>query len=1199
MGIVKTSNDIRSVITRVLGRVSARLSAATLSIFIAAIPMVPSTAIAQALNADFQMCSRDGGGNWGNQIVCAFQTSIWNAINSKGFQGIFDGLYSIFLLIVGYRLIQILLKESPERWVVSFVDLAFKCVIVFVLTFGGGGGLHITMDVYNTIEETATKLVKGGNYDDTISNSGYDTILQAYRSLWNKYTDWGSKPIQGNNLATEMVCDDNNVQKYFETQINQYSDIPFQSTGRCLLEILDKLARDGSSDAVKKITLIQTDFTDKGFGGMRRSEVESLLSSASIEGGFKNRGGITAADKLNLWGYVKMYDRIASRIPLALAQASLSKSERETNTGILGVTGGIGYLTAWLKVAFFSMQDMINEFGGIFKMFTLNGMVTDLPLYAAMLILLISIAGSALLIGYAFFMMVFIPVLVIPFGMVVYNMCWISAPLEGQTRKLIDIAKNVLLPFAISPAVFLFLSRFVVAVLTTLVGAVDKISGNFPIAIILVVVAFLIGVTSMFSYKLLIKVRDWTKDFLSLNFEPLLTFAMDIANFGKELIANAIKIAAIGALGGAALGAGGGFMSRILGGGMPGAAGNMMQGQSMGAKLKNMFAPGGGTPPGGASPLAGLSSGQTSPGQRLGELGSGMGPSGGLGLTQAAPQQNQTSFGITSPSGFGQVAPQIQTAPDQSSAISSEAAARREYERLGGEAEHARLKSNVATLEAEKATLLAKMADGQQTDNTAQQKLATVDTETETAREKTAKMDSLSAAVGRRSEDLLAKKDFLIAAIAAGVSQGFSGGQFPVAKATASATTPRGDAAEMAAAISDAIVKAMAPMAESLKMLSDRLGDRATPTQTLAMPPQRPAIATATSAPSDDSGNTEALALTGDTTLPTSAPITSTAPTEPAKPKAPQTAAPVSKDYSGAEAIRQARQDAEESQASMEVEALRERKEVLEKSVKERERSPLGRFWDNQPEWVKGALGGMMSELGSDTAKALKMTPGGSDGTALMSQLSGMVGGTAQKGDSVMAKVAESLDAKAKAERRELEEVTRQIEVIETQEKAEARRRRDDKARTPIAVFEALRDEARLIETLPSTADMDAMRKKLATLRAALNDGIPGEKTVTGTEHAAETGSMREMIAQYEGRVREMLAEVEAATTASARAASKARLTEYRGYYQDRATDIANILAEDEQAMAQNTGGGAGLGDEQTSPTGKKASQPDKEEGSV
>ena len=1167
----------------------------SLGLRLGALPLATLSGRAEALPIDMQSCTSGTGGSWGDGIVCAFQ----QALSAVDVSGIIQKLGGVFLVIIAYRLIQILMRESPEKWVSAFIDLGWKIALTYGITFAGSPMRSYTWSAYLAIERAASSFVSDSGESFTTS-SGFDVILQEYKKIWDTYTSFATSPTKSNDLGN-AACNPLTIDKYFSRSPSQADEIPDVAVGNCILQSLDELANSKDDNAVKKIETARELFLSQGIGGLTRERADAMLAATSAGGGFSVSAGaspLTAAQKIKLWAFLKQYEKVGSQFPISLEIAELNRIERGGSS--LNPVVAVEKLTAWVKLTGYQMGRAFSNVSSALYVFTPIGIIDEGPLLLGMLVLVISLAGSALLIGYAFFMMVFVPTLVVPLGIAVYNMAWITSPLEGQTRKLIDVAKTVLLPFAIAPAVFVFFSKFVVAVLSALSAAVGQVSGNFPISIILIVVAFLVAVTSFWAFKLLMRVRDLTRDFISTNFTPLLDFAMDIANFGKDIIASAIKVAAVGALGGAVIAKG----ASIFGGAFtrPGGGGGLM------ASMAGRRGPGGGGG-GGMPPADGGGDGggdDDGGGGGWGSFGR-PGPARGGGTvgtlaealsqtSSVSPREQAGAMLSVIEGGAGgsaaQAAPVAQTAlPMAKSAegiearVAAVAETRARYDEMGGDEALAGLRARENAIRGEYAKIqgelrAAESEGGAGGANVAEIRKRLVAKDAELSdpvagvRPQIELLEGAKGAADGALSKLASQRGFLVEVIREGVAAAAAAaGQNrpqPSAVEAGSALPPRSLAATAGPARGEGR-RAAGPLPAPVAGGDDA---ESPDTPTFDQPAARgdeekiaravaAALGPTLAAIGEALSRLQPAAAAASTVPPgygTAATATRTAQAVDVTPRDGAVvggagAMPGAGETGGGEDLR-ARQERLAAQKAALEDAVRAKRES---SVTSRIRA----FYEEQPEWVRSGIGSIFSDLRGESARALKMTSGGSDGSGLLGEL-GRVGGAAA---GAAGGAREAFAERFEADRRSLRETEAQLAEVE---KEIARRRNEDASGITRAVNQSLSTEAargllRSDEAMAET--VSASRGRRENVQTAVNNASATDYQSTVAKSNDGIALLKKESAEMSARAKELKAAIGEARDLAERRAAEATYQNFGPRYIDQARALGREAREEEAIL--------------------------------
>lgn len=478
----------------------------------------------------------------GNKIICEFRSSIIGV--TKDMQEVFAALWNVFMVVCAYQLCYILVKKEIGEWIKELVEFATKYAMVLMITFPGKVGLDVSIPykIYLEVEETSMALVMSGS-NSFADNSGFDPIMKAYLEVGKIF--WTNDTMRKTDL-TPTACAENNIASLFTK--NRGVPVPLPAQGDCIIELMDRAASTNNKSLLSTlITSFNT--TPNGYGGLGKEEATAAINK-SEKPSTPDKEKIPAAIKLQYANHIMKIDEIAKYIPVYSEEISLTAFDVGPAIRIYGKKIAI-------KIATF--------YGDIF-------------FSAAIVVLWLCILAGLILIGASFFLLTFTPMLVVPMGMIIYQMMWIAGPLEGRSKQLIKTYKDNILPYAIGPALFVFLSYFVVAVLKTLPRAMDAVDSGMPRFAIVLFAAAMVLIISIYGFKILSEVFKWSKDFMSLNLTPLLNHAMKMGDFVGSMVTGALKLGLMAVTGGMAMGmAGGAAVSGIAKAGGAGVGSSLWQ----------------------------------------------------------------------------------------------------------------------------------------------------------------------------------------------------------------------------------------------------------------------------------------------------------------------------------------------------------------------------------------------------------------------------------------------------------------------------------------------------------------------------------------------------------------------------------------------------------------------------------------------
>ena len=492
--------------------------------------VTPSSAYASA--GDTSFCTSNSSLTLGNRVICTIHTEVFKVAGRLG--PVYSALYVIFLALCAWQAIMVIIRKDPSEWIRGWIDLAGRFIMASVLGFPaqsgittGGGG--VPYKIYREVQNLSVDLVSTGD----LNNSGFDILLKSLLQVGAKFWDM-TDPMKKPDLSATS-CSDANLGALFNVQPGQ--SLPTHTQAECIKLLLNQAAAAHSLPRVEALdNAFKAVGAGGGYGGLWRAKAVELMAQYEAKRRPSDPPPPTdaASKKIALSMFLLDHHDIDVAIPIAREEATLTPGGSFTDIG-----------------AYFSIARIRTM--NFFETFTIQNVLY----WIGMFFLWIAIGVGIVLFGAAYFLMTFTPVVVVPIGILIYQMMWVTAPLDGRVKSLLGTYKNVILPYAVAPAMFTFLSYFIVAILSVLPDVLGTIDPDMPLLGIFIVAALLVLLISLFGYKVLSHSLEWSKNFINLQLEPMLSQAMKIADFVGGMITGAAKMALTGVgVGGAIVGAG-------------------------------------------------------------------------------------------------------------------------------------------------------------------------------------------------------------------------------------------------------------------------------------------------------------------------------------------------------------------------------------------------------------------------------------------------------------------------------------------------------------------------------------------------------------------------------------------------------------------------------------------------------------------
>ena len=489
-----------------------------------------------------------------DRVICGFGAVISTINKSDGMTQMYNRLYKLMFLFIGYQVIRIMMKEDITNWWRKFYHLGIRVMLATLIGFPGKVGVNIPggipmqfyLQVKNSLEEISSPYVPGQGKE----SSGFDGIVQALTGIGNDF--WSSEDQLKNSDLQDTSCTAN-IDLVFQT--NSAAGIPTAAQGACIMYQIEAAADNGND------TMVDT-WTTKlesggGYGGWTRAAAVSEVKAADKNKNYTPTKATTlspAMYKVALERFVAQYDFLLNRVVLWKKTAALNKGSSDAASPSAKASPATGTKAAprgvWDSGVYLAglASVMVSKFNVWVHELTWHSFIMGIALG----FLWGSIIFAIALFGTAFFLMRFTPIIVVPIMILFYQLMWFTAPLDGQVAKLWGTYKNSILRYAIGPAVFNFLAYFLVALVQGFPKAVMLVAPSTPFLAIVIFLSVFTILIGLFGYKLLSKSYDIAKDLLSLSFDGLLSMVSNFSGFILDLlmkvVGGALGVGAIGAI---------------------------------------------------------------------------------------------------------------------------------------------------------------------------------------------------------------------------------------------------------------------------------------------------------------------------------------------------------------------------------------------------------------------------------------------------------------------------------------------------------------------------------------------------------------------------------------------------------------------------------------------------------------------------
>ena len=490
-------------------------------LFLFSAPFISETANAQSNCTQLGM----GGG-----IICAIREEM--AGITEEMKDVMDAFVLIMAMLAAYQFAKILAQSEPQQWGEKLIELGVRvAVCLMILTPQKFGLPNIPYKIYEEVESMTLKIANSGqNMVSSTNQSDPDAFSRIYKGLIGVAENFSGKQKITKADGTSSECPNDFAPLFLPAAGSGGIAIPTPGQSSCIWEHLRESA--ATSNTSKLNDLINLLKSNSGYGGLSSIQAASLIAQADASGQTPGQvSPINSVEKIQIVKFINDYDNMVENFPLLENEAVLAESSGIT--GIVPLVKNLKY-----QIAIFWKQNTS----------------WDTVLFAiGMFSIYLAIAIALIFISLAYFLVSFMPALIVPIGILVYQMMWVTGVLDGKISVLLNTYKNTIIPYAVGPGLFLLLSTFVAGLVKIIPKAIENIDPAMPVVFVMIFVAIFIGLLGLGAFKMLSKVFEWSKAFISLNLEPLLNFAMSLANVVKDAIVGVIKLGAMAITGGAVL----------------------------------------------------------------------------------------------------------------------------------------------------------------------------------------------------------------------------------------------------------------------------------------------------------------------------------------------------------------------------------------------------------------------------------------------------------------------------------------------------------------------------------------------------------------------------------------------------------------------------------------------------------------------
>ena len=224
-------------------------------------------------------------------------------------------------------------------------------------------------------------------------------------------------------------------------------------------------------------------------------------------------------------GFGEVFNSLGNKdVPAASAMRTLGLWE--ITTKVLDIASGFYGIWQFLV----SLSDEIgSEIGAI----------ESIVVYIAILVLIIACFYAFLAIGYAYVMILLIPIMAIPLGTLLYKWVFTAFILETHWKQIMDIFFTKILPYAIGPALFQVMLLFILGIYKSMPGAFAAVrSASYGTAAYFLTAATLVALVAFLSHKYLLKSFEIARNFCALNFGSALNAAVGFFAAAESRIAS-------------------------------------------------------------------------------------------------------------------------------------------------------------------------------------------------------------------------------------------------------------------------------------------------------------------------------------------------------------------------------------------------------------------------------------------------------------------------------------------------------------------------------------------------------------------------------------------------------------------------------------------------------------------------------------
>ena len=443
-----------------------------------------------------------------SNIKCRFD-QLGVSISNKLTKEYGDTISSLLMLFICYSVIKILLDIAKSGMVIDipqkFIKIGFIYLLANLMIFNS----YKLIEFFNVVQNFSLQIVaKDNNY---IMNS-IGQIVEIHSNLTKTFFGIGINIDKESGKADLSPCSDSSqdIVKFITNDCMESDSsvyLPNIKAKQCLIEFFNNVKDKGEFSKVNEAF-------SQGDGTLCGKSLEDVAKK------LKNRSELDTMDVSAMQSFISYVEEIK------IARNNASNNFGELLDKVVGFLKNIGYLLYNATLIF-----TVNNFLGSFSSLCVLG----------------AIGYSLYKFSMTFIEQLLVPILTVPILIAFYSISWVISPIyfdESIPGKTLMVkGKDIFLPKAILPAVYLFLIKFVVIISVTIHNFITtNIPAYLSVIAINLIAAFGIITTAAYGATILSKAGEIASDLSRASFDQLMSLVAEIGSVIKGVILDAVKV---------------------------------------------------------------------------------------------------------------------------------------------------------------------------------------------------------------------------------------------------------------------------------------------------------------------------------------------------------------------------------------------------------------------------------------------------------------------------------------------------------------------------------------------------------------------------------------------------------------------------------------------------------------------------------